>query len=232
MRNVHFLRLTFPSKEPTVARIKREYAPKSPMTRNLLVFSLSAAVLSSCIINQKNIVPDMPHNASWRQRAQQEAMAARTYTTTQAPEQTPKPQATPTAPTATAATTTTTAPVATPTATPPAKTASSHITTPAAVTPQKPVATVPQPVATPTPTAVVAAPVPVSKPATKQDLRHITNEGQEIPYAKRVPGDPTRVYNPLAPELTIRTIDRATGKPLPRGTILKVNGTEFKFKVP
>ena len=202
------------------------------MTRNLLVISLSAAVLSSCIINQKNIVPDMPHNASWRQRAQQEALAARTYTTTQATAPTAKPQATPTAPTATAATTTTTAPVATPTATPPAKTASSHITTPAAVTTPKPVATVPQPVATPTPTAVVAAPVPVSKPVTKQDLRHITNEGQEIPYAKRVPGDPTRVYNPLAPELTIRTIDRATGKPLPRGTILKVNGTEFKFKVP
>ena len=202
------------------------------MTRNLLVISLSAAVLSSCIINQKNIVPDMPHNASWRQRAQQEALAARTYTTTQATAPTAKPQATPTAPTATAAPPTTTAPVATPTATPPAKTASSHITTPAAVTTPKPVATVPQPVATPTPTAVVAAPVPVSKPVTKQDLRHITNEGQEIPYAKRVPGDPTRVYNPLAPELTIRTIDRATGKPLPRGTILKVNGTEFKFKVP
>lgn len=201
------------------------------MTRNLLVISLSAAVLSSCVINQKNIVPDMPHNASWRQRAQQEALAART-TTTQATAPTAKPQATPTAPIATAATTTTTAPVATPTAPPPAKTASSHITTPAAVTPPKPVATVPQPVATPTPSAVVAAPVPVSKPATKQDLRHITNEGQEIPYAKRVPGDPTRVYNPLAPELTIRTIDRATGKPLPRGTILKVNGTEFKFKVP
>ena len=200
------------------------------MTRNLLVISLSAAVLSSCIINQKNIVPDMPHNASWRQRAQQEALAART-TTTPATAQTSTPQAIPTTPTATAATPTTTAPVATPTTTPPTKTASSHITTPAVTTP-KPVATVPQPVATPTPTAVVAAPVPVSKPATKQDLRHITNEGQEIPYAKRVPGDPTRVYNPLAPELTIRTIDRATGKPLPRGTILKVNGTEFKFKVP
>ena len=214
------------------------------MTRNLLVISISAAILNSCIIAPKNIVPDMPHNASWRQRAQQEAMAAHPYTTTQA--KAPMPQPTTTAPTpAIAAATVPTAPApaatpkpavtpksaTTPTATAPVKPAGNHITAPvASVT--KPVATIPQPTVAPTPAPVVAAPVPVSKPLTKQDLKNITNEGQDIPFAKRVPGDPTRVYNPLAPELTIRTIDRTTGKPLPRGTILKVNGTEFKFKVP
>lgn len=201
------------------------------MTRNLLVISISAAILSSCIISPKNVVPDMPHNASWRQRAQQEAMAARTYTTTQAKAQTPQPTAPAPTPVATAAMPTAPAPVSTPTATSPVKPAGTPITAPVASVPN-PVATIPQPTAAPTPAPIVATPVSVSKPMTKQDLKHITNEGQEIPYATRVPGDPTRVYNPLAPELTIRTIDRATGKPLPRGTVLKVNGTEYKFKVP
>lgn len=212
------------------------------MTRNLLVISISAAILNSCIVAPENVVPDMPHNASWRQRAQQEAMAARTYTTTQAQAPMPQPKTTapaiaaaavPTAPkpAATPKPTATPKPATRPTAKAPVKPAGNHITAPvASVT--KPVATVPKPTVAPTPAPVVAAPVPVSKPLTKQDLKNITNEGQEIPFAKRVPGDPTRVYNPLAPELTIRTIDRTTGKPLPRGTILKVNGTEFKFKVP
>lgn len=207
------------------------------MTRNLLVISLGAAALSSCIVAPENLVPDMPHNAYWRQRAQQEAMAAKLQTTAPAPAQAapimPPPVQQPAAvpPAATAPATTATA-VAKP-ATTPAKPAPQATTNRITQAPApKPVATVPQPTVTPKPTAVVASPVPVNKPITKQDLKHITNEGQEIPYAKRVPGDPTRVYNPLAPELTILTVDRATGKPLPKGTILKVSGTEFKFKVP
>ena len=50
--------------------------------------------------------------------------------------------------------------------------------------------------------------------------------------AKPVPGDPTRVFNPLAPELTLRIVNKATGQPYPRDTKLKVPGTNFFFKIP
>ena len=61
-------------------------------------------------------------------------------------------------------------------------------------------------------------------PAPKKDNSH-------IPYAKRVPGDPTRVYNPLNPSKTIRVVDK-NGVPYPSGKELKVRGTNFHFYVP
>ncbi len=222
------------------------------MIRNLLVISLSAAALSSCIITPKNLVPDMPHNAVWRQRAQQEALAARAFLP-------PAQQASvPVTPTATAIepvvpataqptakpTAVTPKPVAitpkpvTPVSKPEAKPAGNRITQAPATKPAEktatplvkpqpvPVATTPQPVATPAVATPTPAPVPTPAAAEpKKDNSH-------IPYAVRVPGDPTRVYNPLAPDLTIRTINPATGEPLPKDTVLRVRGTDKEFRVP
>ncbi|MBQ9095939.1 MAG: hypothetical protein IJY53_06350 [Akkermansia sp.] len=229
------------------------------MIRHLSILSICAAGLSSCIITPKNLVPDMPHNAMWRQRAQQEAMAARVHLPAAQQANTPlTPTATPVQPEPVAQspiqpTAVTPKPVAvtpkpvTPVAKPAAKPAGTRITqapaTKPTVTTPKPVAVTPTPV-TPTPVAVTPQPVPTTPAVTptvptpapaitsKADLKRITNENGVIPYAKRVPGDPTRVYNPLAPDLTIRTVHPTTGKPLPKDTILKVSGTEFMFKVP
>lgn len=224
------------------------------MIRNLLLISLCAAALSSCIITPGNIVPDMPHDAMWKQRAQDQAMAARVNTPTPQQNATPTavqptPQPTAVTPTPVAVTPRPVTPVTKPTAKP--KSSSTHITQapaakPTVTTPTKPVITTPtpKPVATPpaptvpatptvTPPATPAVPAPPAPDVTtKKDLSSITNENGVIPYAVRVPGDPTRVYNPLAPDLTIRTIDRNTGQPLPKNTVLKVNGTNFMFKVP
>lgn len=213
--------------------------------------SLCAAALSSCVVTSKHIVPDMPHDAYWRQRAQQSALAARsnnaalhphttagTPTNTAAPTQqplttpvatpppTPKPgntritQTTPAQPT----------PVAPPKPTPAkqttATTAKPTVTPTTATTPTTPVT----PPAVPTPTTPELPPVTQPEPTT--DLSKITNENGHIPYAKPVPNDPTRVYNPLAPNKTIRILDKKTGKPYPSGTTLKVKGTNFQFKIP
>lgn len=101
----------------------------------------------------------------------------------------------------------------------------------------------PKPTPTPQPKAKPAEPAPtplITKPAaTAQptstanqavDLSQITNTGP-IPVATRVPGDPTRVYNPLNPSKTIRVVDK-DGKPYPSGKKLKVRGTNFMFYVP
>lgn len=222
------------------------------MIRNLLVISFCAAALSSCIVTPSNLVPDVPHDAMWKQRAQNSAMAAQVNTPTlqqpvaptavqpvqpavQPVAVTPKPVAV--TPKPVAVTPKPVTPAAKPAAKP--KSTGSHITQapakPAASTPAKKEAPKPAPVATPP--APVATPPATPKPAApavtnKKDLSSITNENGVIPYAVRVPGDPTRVYNPLAPDLTIRTVDRNTGKPLPKDTVLKVNGTNFMFKVP
>lgn len=104
---------------------------------------------------------------------------------------------------------------------------------------------VPTPAKTSTTTAKpkVAEPAPspnITKPAaTAQttstaskpvDMSQITNTGP-IPVATRVPGDPTRVYNPLNPSKTIRVVDK-NGNPYPSGKELKVRGTNFHFYVP
>ena len=225
------------------------------MIRNLLVISISAAALSSCIISSENLVPDMPHNSMWRQRAQQEALAARAHLPAD------KQAAVPVTPTATAVepvvastvpTSVTPKPVAVtpkpaaPVKTAAAKPAGNHITqatsTSPVTTPATP-AIKPEPV----PVAITPQPVPVDTPAVKpvvtpaaptQAAANTTatpapkKDNSHIPYAKRVPGDPTRVYNPLAPDLTIRTINPATGEPLPKDTVLRVRGTDREFRVP
>lgn len=79
--------------------------------------------------------------------------------------------------------------------------------------------------------AKVSITAPTNSAEQKPDLSSITNENGYIPYAVRVPGDPTRVYNPLAPKKTIRILDK-NGNPYPKDTQLKVKGTNFKFKIP
>ena len=75
-----------------------------------------------------------------------------------------------------------------------------------------------------------STPKPAAAASTATDLSQITNTGP-IPVAMRVPGDPTRVYNPLNPNKTIRVVDK-DGKPFPSGKKLKVRGTNFMFYVP
>ena len=57
------------------------------------------------------------------------------------------------------------------------------------------------------------------------------NAAVNIPTAKPVPGDPTRVYNPLDPTKKIRITDKE-GNRYPSGKVMKVKGTNFKFLVP
>lgn len=105
----------------------------------------------------------------------------------------------------------------------------------------KPATTAAQPkAAAPALTPIVTKPATAAKPAapaqpaaaatSAADMSKITNTGP-IPVATRVPGDPTRVYNPLNPSKTIRVVDK-NGKPYPSGKELKVRGTNFHFYVP
>ena len=100
--------------------------------------------------------------------------------------------------------------------------------TPKAATPQQKKAE--EPALTPIVTKPAAAAQPTSAASQAVDLSQITNTGP-IPVATRVPGDPTRVYNPLNPSKTIRVVDK-DGKPYPSGKKLKVRGTNFMFYVP
>ncbi len=88
---------------------------------------------------------------------------------------------------------------------------------------------------TPKPAPEVKPAAPAPKPATPapaapKDPKSITNDGP-IPVATPVPGDPTRVYNPLDSSKTIRITDK-NGKVYPSGKELKVRGTNFHFYVP
>ena len=87
-----------------------------------------------------------------------------------------------------------------------------------------------EPVLTPIVTKQATTAQPTSAANQAVDLSQITNTGP-IPVATRVPGDPTRVYNPLNPSKTIRVVDK-DGKPYPSGKKLKVRGTNFMFFVP
>lgn len=87
-----------------------------------------------------------------------------------------------------------------------------------------------EPALTPIVTKPATAAQPSSAATQAVDLSQITNTGP-IPVATRVPGDPTRVYNPLNPSKTIRVVDK-DGKPYPSGKKLKVRGTNFMFYVP
>ncbi len=89
------------------------------------------------------------------------------------------------------------------------------------------------PAAKPITVKPAAAPKPATTPAhatTAANPADITNKGP-IPVATPVPGDPTRVYNPLDSSKTIRITDK-NGKVYPSGKELKVRGTNFHFYVP
>ena len=177
---------------------------------------LTAGITLSSCVYYSNPVPDIPHRSMPSTAVPAEATAPVT-TQQPTPKQTAKPKPTPKA---------TPAAKQTPKQKPAAKPA-----TPA--TPKKTTITPPQPVAEPTPAPTptpASTPAPEPKPAAK-DPSLITNDGP-IPYATPVPGDPTRVYNPLDPSVRIRILNKKTGQPYPRGTKLKVRGTNFFFYVP
>lgn len=189
--------------------------------RSFLFVSLVSGALSSCVYYTPT-VPDMPYQGTAGRTAYPD-----TWVTTQptgiqqAP--IPDPVASQPIPTNPNAPLDLTRPLSTPT-----RTISAPIPAPKTTpTPQ-------QKTVTPTLTTVVTKPAAAAKPAASAskavDMSQITNTGP-IPVATRVPGDPTRVYNPLNPSKTIRVVDK-NGKPYPSGKELKVRGTNFHFYVP
>ena len=191
-------------------------------TRSFLLLSLTGCMFSSCVYITQS-VPDMPYEGSAGRTAYPDTWrtsqpAGINYAPTPAPVPSipePTAAANPAAPLdLTKPILATTTPKVTHTAAP------------------KPAAT---PKAEPKPVTPVLQPV-VSKPASAAastqpaDMSQITNTGP-IPVATRVPGDPTRVYNPLNPSKTIRVVDK-NGNPYPSGKELKVRGTNFHFYVP
>ena len=186
--------------------------------RHLLYMSLTGCALSSCVYYTPT-VPDMPYQGTAGRTTYPD-----TWMTTQPTgiQQAPIPD-----------------PVTSKPITPVNANAPLDLTKPivpgtVTLTPKK--AT---PVVTPAPAkkvepkpAAPAAPAVVTAPeaAKPVDMSQITNTGP-IPVATRVPGDPTRVYNPLNPSKTIRVVDK-NGNPYPSGKELKVRGTNFHFYVP
>ena len=192
-------------------------------TRYLLFLSLSGGMLSSCVYYTPT-VPDMPYQGTAGRTTYPD-----TWVTTQPAgiQQAPIP-----APVATQPVTNPNAPLD---LTRPIVPGTQKLT-PAPIPSPKPTPA-PQPKAKPaepelTPIVTKATPAPQPTPTANQpvDLSQITNTGP-IPVATRVPGDPTRVYNPLNPSKTIRVVDK-DGKPYPSGKKLKVRGTNFMFYVP
>lgn len=190
-------------------------------TRQQLLMSLTACLLSSCVIYTPT-VPDMPYQGTAGRTTYPD-----TWMTTQPTgiEQAPIPE-----------------PVASQPITTSAANAPLDLTKPVAPGTMKLTTTAPQPKVTPAPvkkaepalepivSTASSTPKPAAAASTATDLSQITNTGP-IPVAMRVPGDPTRVYNPLNPNKTIRVVDK-DGKPFPSGKKLKVRGTNFMFYVP
>lgn len=192
-------------------------------SRRFLFLSLTGCMLSSCVYVTQS-VPDMPYEGTAGRTQYPD-----TWVTTQP-------------------TGINYAPIPDPVTTQSPAAAPSAANAPLDLTqPLTPVAPVPKPAAAPKPAAPAPAAKPVVKPATQPtapvlqpmvstaaqkpvDMSQITNTGP-IPVATRVPGDPTRVYNPLNPSKTIRVVDK-NGKPYPSGKELKVRGTNFHFYVP
>lgn len=190
---------------------------KSP--RHLLSVSLLGCMLSSCVYYTPT-VPDMPYQGTAGRTAYPD-----TWMTTQPTgiQQAPIPDpvtSQPIAPSNPNAPLDLTKPIA-----PGAQRMTQPAPKPAAVTPAPVKKVVSTPAAAPAP-----APAPVAPAAKPVDMSQITNTGP-IPVATRVPGDPTRVYNPLNPSKTIRVVDK-NGNPYPSGKELKVRGTNFHFYVP
>lgn len=204
----------------------------------MLFLGVGILTLNSCVYFKRDeIVKDEPHNSQWRARQEQQALAAAAANGYNVPAPTfenvpvtPQPAVQHTAPVQQATQTKQQATTAV------AKTTTAITTQPAQVKEQvKPtVATTPiaPKIAVTAPVQPTAPAAPAAQPEKKiTNLQDITNENGYIPTAKPVPGDPTRVYNPLAPEKTIRILDK-NGNPHPAGTKLKVKGTNYMFYVP
>ena len=190
-------------------------------TRQQLLMSLTACLLSSCVIYTPT-VPDMPYQGTAGRTTYPD-----TWMTTQPTgiEQAPIPE-----------------PVTSQPIPPTPANAPLDLTKPIAPGTMKLTTPAPQPKVTPAPvkkaepalepivSTASSTPKPAAAASTATDLSQITNTGP-IPVAMRVPGDPTRVYNPLNPNKTIRVVDK-DGKPFPSGKKLKVRGTNFMFYVP
>ncbi len=213
--------------------------------RNLFPLAFAATVLTSCYYVQP--VPEMPFRPYKPNSAQEQANAHANNAAYLAATQpgggwysapvtpyAPLPSVQPTTP----------APVSTPAPAPAivkplpelkpataAPTPAPAIQTPATAITQSPLQLNPPTVAKPvTPPALKPATAPAPAANTSQDPKLITNKGP-IPVATPVPGDPTRVYNPLDSSKTIRITDK-NGKVYPSGKELKVRGTNFHFYVP
>ncbi len=215
--------------------------------RSLCILALAGSLTSSCIY-YSDPVPEMPYKPLKQNKAtnNQAAMAAAAQAEnlwfTTAPTTTPQTAAIPdpfmgaTPATATYPQAATPAPAALPAPAAATPSPSSAITQPAlklktviTPAPATPAPATPAPAAPKVVTPAPAIPAPVSAPATTSP-KEITNNGP-IPVATPVPGDPTRVYNPLDSSKTIRITDK-NGKVYPSGKELKVRGTNFHFYVP
>ncbi len=204
--------------------------------RVLSTLALASSALSSCIYYSQPM-PEMPYRpyrpTPAMDQANSAAFAAASqyegswYTTppTTLPTATPYSGASIPPPSAV---------VQTPPAAPASPSTTAALPKPA---PAKPSSAITQPQLKPvTPKPVAAKPAtPAPKPAAPapaapKDPKSITNTGP-IPVATPVPGDPTRVYNPLDSSKTIRITDK-NGKIYPSGKELKVRGTNFHFYVP
>lgn len=73
-----------------------------------------------------------------------------------------------------------------------------------------------------------AAPAAPAAASTTPAAPKPTAQTEQLPIATRVEGDPTHVWNPLAPSKTIRIVDPNTGQPFPSGKKLKVRGRDGK----
>lgn len=192
-------------------------------TRHLLILPLIGGILNSCIYYTPT-VPDMPYQGSAGRTAYPD-----TWVTTQPAgiQQAPIPDPV----TSQQITQDTSAPLnLTQPITAPARTISAPIPTPSPAPAAAAQPKTAESVLTPIVTKPAAAPQPATTTSAATDMSQITNTGP-IPVATRVPGDPTRVYNPLNPSKTIRVVDK-NGKPYPSGKELKVRGTNFHFYVP
>ncbi len=204
--------------------------------RTLSTLALSSTVLSSCIYYTQPM-PDMPYQpyrpnpAMAQANAQAYAAAAQASETwyTTAPTAPMIPTANPYSGAAIPAPAVVPQPAPRTAATPAPAKPSTSITQPQLklnpVTPKPAAPVAAKPATPPAPKPATAAPAAASK-----DPKTITNTGP-IPVATPVPGDPTRVYNPLDSSKTIRITDK-NGKVYPSGKELKVRGTNFHFYVP
>ena len=190
-------------------------------TRSFLLLSLTGCMFSSCVYVTQS-VPDMPYEGSAGRTAYPD-----TWRTVQPAgiNYAPTPAPAPSIPEPTAAAN----PAAPLDLTKPIVPVTPKAATPASPKPAAAAKPEPKPV-TPALQPVVSKPAPAATTPQPADMSQITNTGP-IPVATRVPGDPTRVYNPLNPSKTIRVVDK-NGNPYPSGKELKVRGTNFHFYVP